>query len=124
MDWREVVPSEKVKYIMGNPPFVGARLMSKSQKDDVVYVFGKEWKNVGNLDYVCCWYKKAAEMMQGNSIRTALVSTNSVSQGETVANLWEPLFRMGCHIDFGYRTFRWDSEAKSKAHVHCVIIGF
>ena len=124
MDWEEVVAKDKVKYIMGNPPFVGARLMSKSQKDDVVSVFGKDWKNVGNLDYVCCWYKKAAEMMQDNSIRTALVSTNSVSQGETVANLWEPLFRMGTHIDFGYRTFRWDSEAKNKARVHCVIIGF
>ena len=82
------------------------------------------WKNAGNLDYVSCWYKKAADLMDGAAIRAALVSTNSVSQGESVANLWKPLFAMGVHIDFACRTFRWDSEAKSKAHVHCVIIGF
>ena len=117
-------PKIKYDYIMGNPPFVGARLMSAAQKDDVLSVFGKNWKNVGNLDYVSCWYKKAAEYMKGTEIRTELVSTNSVSQGETVANLWRPLIEMGCHIDFAYRTFRWDSEAKIKAHVHCVIIGF
>ena len=82
------------------------------------------WKNAGNLDYVSCWYKKAAEMMDGAASRAALVSTNSVCQGESVSNLWKPLFAMGVHIDFAYRTFRWDSEAKSKAHVHCVIVGF
>ena len=108
---------------MGNPPFVGARLMDKAQKDDINHIFAG-WKNAGNLDYVCCWYKKAADIMQNTAIRTALVSTNSVSQGESVANLWKPLFADGVHIDFAYRTFRWDSEAKSKAHVHCVIIGF
>ena len=124
IDWESVVPKSELNYIMGNPPFVGARIMSSAQKDDVVSIFGKDWKNVGNLDYVTCWYKKAAELMKGTSIRTALVSTNSVSQGETVANLWKPLFEMGCHIDFAHRTFRWDSEAKIKAHVHCVIIGF
>ncbi len=119
-----VYPEIHYDYIMGNPPFVGARFMSSSQKDDVSYVFGNKWKNSGNLDYVCCWYKKAVEIMEGTNIRAALVSTNSVSQGETVANLWKPLFSMGCHIDFAYRTFRWDSEAKIKAQVHCVIIGF
>ena len=124
MDWNEVIPASRLNYIMGNPPFVGARIMSPTQKDDVISVFGSKWKNVGNLDYVCCWYKKAAEMMSETSIRSALVSTNSVSQGETVANLWEPLFRHGVHIDFAYRTFQWDSEANLKAHVHCVIIGF
>ena len=108
---------------MGNPPFVGARLMSKEQKADVNDTF-PGWKNAGNLDYVCCWYKKAAELMAGTSIRTALVSTNSVTQGETVANLWKPLFESGVHIDFAHRTFRWDSEASIKAHVHCVIVGF
>ena len=123
-EWDSVVPKHELNYIMGNPPFVGARIMSEAQKKDVISVFGKEWKNVGNLDYVACWYKKAAEMMIGTGIRTALVSTNSVSQGETVANLWKPLFEMGCHIDYAHRTFRWDSEAKIKAHVHCVIIGF
>lgn len=122
-DWESVVPKGELNYIMGNPPFVGARLMDKAQKDDINHIFAG-WKNAGNLDYVCCWYKKAADIMQNTAIRTALVSTNSVSQGESVANLWKPLFADGVHIDFAYRTFRWDSEAKSKAHVHCVIIGF
>ena len=123
MDWETVVPKSKLNYIMGNPPFVGARLMDKAQKEDINHVFAG-WKNAGNLDYVCCWYKKAADFMQNTAIRTALVSTNSVSQGESVANLWKPLLADGVHIDFAYRTFRWDNEAKSKAHVHCVIIGF
>ena len=98
--------------------------MTKEQKDDVVSVFGVKWKNAGNLDYVSCWYKKATDLMKGTNIRTALVSTNSVSQGESVAILWKPLFEDGVHIDFAHRTFRWDSEASIKAHVHCVIIGF
>lgn len=123
VDWESVVPKSKLNYIMGNPPFVGARLMGKEQKADVNTIF-PGWKNAGNLDYVCCWYKKASDMMQGTSVRSALVSTNSVAQGESVANLWKPLFDAGVHIDFAYRTFRWDSEAKIKAHVHCVIIGF
>lgn len=123
VDWESVVPKSKLNYIMGNPPFIGARLMGKEQKADVNTIF-PGWKNAGNLDYVCCWYKKAADIMQGTSVRSALVSTNSVSQGESVANLWKPLFDAGVHIDFAYRTFRWDSEAKIKAHVHCVIIGF
>ena len=123
LNWEDVVPKGKLNYIMGNPPFVGARLMDVAQKSDVNLIFDG-WKNAGNLDYVCCWYKKAADLMQGTDIRSALVSTNSVSQGESVANLWKPLFESGVHIDFAYRTFRWDSEAKIKAHVHCVIIGF
>lgn len=123
MDWESVVPKSRLNYIMGNPPFVGARLMGSEQKDDVTTIF-EGWKNAGNLDYVCCWYKKAADFMAGTMIRSALVSTNSVSQGESVANLWKPLFESGVHIDFAHRTFRWDSEAKIKAHVHCVIIGF
>lgn len=126
MDWNKLRPAGTSPFIqMGNPPFVGARLMSDAQKQDVITVFGSKWKNVGNLDYVCCWYKKATEMMlSGNAMKTALVSTNSVSQGETVANLWKPLIEAGAHIDFAYRTFRWDSEALAKAHVHCVIVGF
>ena len=108
---------------MGNPPFVGARLMSDGQKADVFSVFDGV-KNNGNLDYVSCWYKKAADLMTGTEIRTALVSTNSITQGEQVAILWKNLFQSGVHIDFAYRTFIWDSEASSKAHVHCVIVGF
>ena len=123
MDWESVIPKHELNYIMGNPPFVGARMMGAEQKDDVNAIF-PGWKNAGNLDYVSCWYKKAADLMAGTSIRAALVSTNSVTQGEAVANLWKPLFESGVHIDFAHRTFRWDSEAKIKAHVHCVIVGF
>ena len=123
IDWESVVPKEKLNYIMGNPPFVGARLMGQAQKDDVNTIF-KGWKNAGNLDYVACWYKKASDLMVGTPIRSALVSTNSICQGEAVANLWKPLFDTGTHIDFAHRTFRWDSEAKIKAHVHCIIVGF
>ena len=123
LDWERVVPKEKLNYIMGNPPFVGARIMNTEQKADLNAVFDS-WKNAGNLDYVACWYKHAADLMQGTRIRSALVSTNSVTQGEAVANLWKPLFESGVHIDFAHRTFIWDSEAKVKAHVHCVIVGF
>ena len=158
LDWGEVVPRDKVDYIMGNPPFVGARLMSAEQKADVNKVFDG-WKNVGNLDYIACWYKKAVDFMavpfgasdevsqtsaktsptvfdgprnssldcfapKRRAIRAALVSTNSITQGDAVATLWKPLFAEGAHIDFAHRTFRWDSESNSKAHVHCVIVGF
>ncbi len=123
LDWEDVVSKDELDYIMGNPPFVGARLMDKEQKADLNRIF-EGWKNAGNLDYVSCWYKKAADMMENTTIRSALVSTNSVTQGEAVGNLWKPLFENGVHIDFAYRTFRWDSEAKIKAHVHCVIVGF
>ena len=123
-EWNEVLSPSECSFLIGNPPFVGARLMSDSQKEDVTRVFGKEWKNAGNLDYVSCWYKKAADYMKGNSVKAALVSTNSVSQGEPVAILWEKLFKNGIIINFAHRTFIWDSEASIKAHVHCVIIGF
>ena len=112
-------------YIIGNPPFVGARFMNESQKQDVVDVFGAKWKNVGNLDYVCCWYKETANLMKLNpNCRAALVSTNTICQGEQVANLWQPLMENGLQINFAHRTFRWDSEASLKAHVHCVVVGF
>lgn len=111
-------------YIIGNPPFVGARLMSDSQKQDMLDTFGHRHKNVGNMDYVCCWYKKAAEIMQRNHrCRAALVSTNSICQGEQVANLWKQLFAHGIKIHFAHRTFRWESEASQKANVHCIIVG-
>ncbi len=126
IDWSEIIAPDHLNYIVGNPPFVGARLMSKEQKDDLLNIFGTKWKNLGNMDYVCGWYFKSAQMMQTNpQIKAALVSTNSITQGEQVANLWKPLFEQyGIHFDFAYRTFRWDSEADIKAHVHCVIIGF
>ncbi len=124
MDWERIVPKEQLDYIIGNPPFVGARWMSRRQKDDVLSIFGKEWPGVGDLDYVTCWYKKATDFMAGTRIRTALVSTNSITQGGAVANLWKPLFGQGIKINFAWRSFRWDSEASMKAHVHCVIVGF
>ncbi|MCD8328483.1 MAG: N-6 DNA methylase, partial [Ruminococcus sp.] len=123
VDWESVVPKHKLNYIMGNPPFAGARLMNNSQKADVMNIFDGV-KNNGNLDYVACWYQKASDLMKGTSIRSALVSTNSITQGEQVAILWKHLFEHGVHIDFAHRTFRWDSEASMKAHVHCVIVGF
>lgn len=124
VDWESVIPKEKLNYIMGNPPFIGARLMDENQKDDMIYIFGKKWKNVGNMDYVCCWYKKAWDMIRNEKCKAALVSTNSICQGEQPANLWKPLMEDGLFIDFAHRTFRWDSEASLKAHVHCVIVGF
>lgn len=123
MNWEDVVPKNELNYIMGNPPFVGARMMSAAQKNELLKIFDG-LKNAGNLDYVSCWYKKATDMMHHTRIRTALVSTNSITQGEQVAILWKPLFEQSVHIDFAYKTFRWDSEADIKAHVHCVIIGF
>ena len=113
-NWEDLVSKEELSYIMGNPPFVGARLMDDKQKKDINAIFAG-WKNAGNLDYVCCWYKKAADMMKDTAIRAALVSTNSVTQGESVSLLWKPLFESGVHIDFAHRTFRWDSEASSKS---------
>ena len=111
-------------YIIGNPPFVGARQMNSEQKEDVIHLFGEKWKNVGNLDYVCCWYMKGFQSTRIGHPRIAFVSTNSICQGEQVANLWQPLMEKGLRIDFAHRTFRWDSEASLKAHVHCVIVGF
>ena len=123
-DWATIVPKDKLNYIMGNPPFIGARMATAEQKQDLINVFGAKWKNVGNLDYVCGWYKKTAELMRNTQIKAALVSTNSICQGEQVANLWEPLMRDGIIINFAHRTFHWDSEATIKAHVHCIIVGF
>ena len=129
IDWADVVPKNRLNYIMGNPPFVGYSLQSKAQKDDILSIYvdkkGKPYKTAGKIDYVAGWYFKAAQLMQGTDIRTAFVSTNSITQGEQVAGVWKPLYeRFGIHIDFAYRTFRWDSEASAKAHVHCVIVGF
>ena len=129
LDWESVVPKADLNYIMGNPPFVGYSLQSKAQKDDILSVYvdekGKPYKTAGKIDYVSGWYFKAAQFMQGTAIRTAFVSTNSITQGEQVAAVWKPLYdRFGIHIDFAHRTFRWDSEASLKAHVHCVIVGF
>ncbi len=128
-DWETVVSKDKLDYIMGNPPFVGYSLQTAEQKQDILSIYvdekGKPYKTAGKIDYVSGWYFKAAELMQNTNIRTAFVSTNSITQGEQVAGVWKPLYdRFNIHIDFAHRTFRWDSEASIKAHVHCVIVGF
>ena len=109
-------------YIIGNPPFVGYAYQTKEQKEDLNGLM----KGFGNnIDYVAGWYYKASKLIQGTNTRCALVSTNSITQGEQVAAIWKPMYeKFGIHFDFAYRTFRWDSEASIKAHVHCVIIGF
>ena len=129
IDWETVVPKDKLSYIIGNPPFLGYSLQSPKQKADLLSVYvdenGKPYKTAGKIDFVSAWYFKASHIMRNTSIRTALVSTNSITQGEQVASVWKPLYeRFGIHIDFAYRTFKWNSEAKNKAAVHCVIIGF
>lgn len=129
INWEDVVPKDKLNYIMGNPPFVGYSLQTKEQKEDIISIYidenGKPYKTSGKIDYVAGWYFKSSELMQNSNIKTALVSTNSITQGEQVAGVWKPLFdRFNIHIDFAHRTFRWDSESNSKAHVHCVIVGF
>ena len=122
MDWEDVVPKMQLNYIMGNPPFIGYTYQSTEQKADLQNTMAGIGKNI---DYVSGWYFKAAQLMQSTAIRTAFVSTNSITQGEQVAGVWKPMFeRLGIHIDFAHRTFRWDSEANLKAHVHCVIVGF
>lgn len=124
VDWESVVSKSKLNYIMGNPPFIGASMMDKEQKNDAVSIFGKK-KLSNSIDYVGAWYYKAAFLIANTPCRVAFVSTNSITQGEQVAPLWKELFdKYHIHIDFAYRTFRWDSEANLKAHVHCVIIGF
>ncbi len=109
-------------YIMGNPPFVGYAYQSKEQKEDL-HQISKDIAN--NIDYVAGWYFKAALLIKGTNTKAALVSTNSITQGEQVAVLWKPLFEQHeVQLDFAWRTFRWDSESTEKAHVHCVIVGF
>ena len=125
IDWETVVPKSKLNYIMGNPPFVGKKEQTKGQKDDLVQLMGEDAKKAGSLDYVAGWYIKAAQIIQKTKVRSAFVSTNSITQGEQVEPLWNVLLNhYNVHIDFAYRTFKWESEAKLKAAVHCVIIGF
>lgn len=129
MDWEDIVPKEKLNYIMGNPPFVGASYQTKSQKSDLQTIYvddkGKTYKKAGKLDYVAGWYYKASQMMLNTECRAAFVSTNSITQGELATYVWKPLYDLfHIHIDFGYRTFIWNSEAMDQAAVHCVIVGF
>jgi len=123
IDWEDIIPRQKLSYILGNPPFVGGMMMSREQKSYMDFVFGN-FKGVGELDYVSAWYKKATDYMMNANVRTAFVSTNSIAQGQQAVTLWEPLLNAGIIINFAYRTFVWNNEAKGKAAVHCVIIGF
>ncbi|BCB26248.1 methylase [Sulfurimicrobium lacus] len=124
LDWNEVVVAEKCSFMMGNPPFVGKHYQDKQQKMELVAVFAG-LKAASDLDFVAAWYRKAADYMVANrSIRAALVSTNSITQGEQVGILWPDLYRRGVKIHFAHRTFQWNNEARGKAAVHCVIIGF
>lgn len=124
MNWHNIVDKRDLDYIIGNPPFVGARLMSTKQTNELKGVFGK-LKGVGNLDYVAGWYGKAAKFIDKTNIKCAFVSTNSITQGQQVPILWKYLMEeYNIVINFAYRTFNWNSEAKDKAAVDCVIIGF
>ena len=125
IDWESVVPKDRLSYIMGNPPFVGANNLTKEQKNEILEICGDEIDKGGLLDYVSAWYIKASRLINGTNVRVAFVSTNSITQGEQVAILWKPLHeKHNVHLDYAYRTFTWDSEASIKAHVHCVIVGF
>lgn len=133
IDWNIVVPAKKLSYIIGNPPFEGSQVMDEDQKKSLLIamsskdVAGKEiWQKQGKMDFVCAWYAKAAEYMKSNTkIKAALVSTNSITQGELVGLLWKPLVEYyNAHIDFAWKSFVWNNEAEDKAKVHCVIIGF
>jgi len=124
IDWESVISKIELSYILGNPPFLGSRVMSKRQKSEVVSVFSGV-KDNGNLDYVTCWYKRAAEYIQGTEIEVAFVSTNSICQGLQVPILWVDLMnRHDVKINFAHQTFKWNNEARGKAAVYCVIVGF
>lgn len=125
IDWKEVVKPDGLDYILGNPPFYGARLMTKEQKADLLALFPKTLKGTGNLDFVTAWYAKSAAYIQGTKIKVGLVSTNSITQGEQVGILWKHLQEdYGIVRHFAHRTFKWSNEAKGNAGVFCVIIGF
>ena len=123
IDWNDVIPAERLSYIMGNPPFVGAKFMDSEQREDVSHVF-ENIKKSGLLDFVAAWYVKAAKMIENTKTRCAFVSTNSITQGEQVGVLWKWMIENGMKIFFAHRTFQWNSEARGKAAVHCVIVGF
>ncbi len=124
IDWKSILPPDRCSYILGNPPFVGKKARNAEQQADMQIVFGAI-NGTGVLDYVCCWYLRAAQYIRGTKITVGFVSTNSITQGEQPGILWPTLFsHYGIKIHFAHRTFAWESEARGKAHVHVVIIGF
>ena len=124
LDWNDVVSRDSLNYIIGNPPFIGKKEQSKEQKADLMSTFDKKTKGVGNLDYVCAWYAKAIQYIQGTKIKVAFVSTNSITQGEQLPVLWSYMIRNNARIDFCYRSFEWESKAIDRAAVHVIIVGF
>ena len=123
IDWNEVVPAAELDYILGNPPFIGSKMMTEEQRNDLIAVAGL-LKGAGILDFVSAWYLKAAQYIGDHAIRAAFVSTNSITQGEQVGVLWGEMLKHGIHIFFAHRTFQWNNEARGVAAVHCVIVGF
>jgi hypothetical protein len=124
IDWETVVPKGELSYILGNPPFVGASNMTAEQKNEAVAIFGNI-KLSNSIDYVGAWYHKAGAYIQGTDIAVAFVSTNSITQGEQVAPLWDKMLNQyNVTINFAHRTFKWSNEARGNAAVHCVIVGF
>jgi hypothetical protein len=123
-EWKQILPPRRCSYVLGNPPFVGKKARNPEQQADMKQVFAAI-RGAGVLDYVCCWYSPAAQYIKGIQIKAAFVSTNSITQGEQPGALWRVLFgEIGLRIHFAHRTFAWESEARGKAHVHVVIIGF
>jgi len=128
-NWSTVIRRDKVDYIMGNPPFVGYGLQTKQQKEELISIYtdehGKPYPSSGKIDYVAGWFFKTAKFISNNHGKAALVATNSITQGEQVSSIWQPLIkRFKVHIDFAYKSFVWNNEASEKAHVHCVVVGF
>jgi hypothetical protein len=123
IDWENVIPKNELNYILGNPPFLGGMTMSRCQKKEIVDIVG-DVKGVGEMDYVAAWYAKSSDLMKNTRIKAALVSTNSITQGQQAVTLWKHLTEKGININFAYRSFVWNNEAKGKAAVHCVIVGF
>ena len=123
LDWETIVPKHTLSYILGNPPFLGARMMNRTQSAEIALLF-QNGENAGNLDYVTGWYKKAAEYIQGTQIECAFISTNSICQGQQAPILWPRLFARGIHINFAHRTFKWYDNTKEGAEVYCIIVGF
>ena len=123
IDWADVLAPDKCSYVFGNPPFIGQSFQSPEQRLQMARIIGADSGRAGSLDYVCAWFLKAGAYVQASKARIAFVSTNSITQGEQVAQLWPLLFeRYGLEIAFGHRTFEWMSDARGKAHVHCMPI--
>lgn len=123
MNWSDIVKPYELDYIMGNPPFIGTKMMNESQKQDTKQILGS-LKRYGVLDYVACWFKKASDYISNSTIHASFVATNSIIQGEQVPVLWKYIFSKKIYINFAYKPFVWNNEAQNQAHVHCVIIGF